>query len=163
MLANTHLYHADDNSHSSSDSDSDSDSKSDLIYVAPQHDKYKGKKSSFLPSKMVLPTLATYKKKPKMTFDWVPGTLSSISSSAASLTSDSFDTDDSDFDIKHQLQQMLKRNKARKPKRLMSPTLSPSEDHINILQMTRKPLSISNFTKFKNRLSAAAATLNTSI
>lgn len=169
MLANTNLFrHPDSDSDSGSkDSDSDSDSKADLIYVAPQHDKYKAKKSSFIPSKMVLPTFATFsKKKPKMSYDWVPGTISSLTSSAASLTSsDSADSDDSDFEpnFKHQLQQLMKRNKSRKPKRL-SPTLSPSEDHINILQMTRKPISITNFTKYKNRLSAAAASnLNTSI
>lgn len=169
MLANSDLYNADDNSAS----DSDSSKSADLIYVAPQHDsdkyigrgsdKYKAKKTSYIPSKVVLtPTLATYKgKKPKMAYDWMPGTISSSLSSTSSTSSDSRDSDD-ESEIKHTLSQMLKRNKSRKPKRLL-PTLNPSEDHINILQMTRRPYSITNFTKYKNRLSAAASTLNTSI
>lgn len=165
MLANSDLYNTDDNSASDSDS-----SRPDLIYVAPQqhhhhHDKYKAKKTSFIPSKMVLsPTLATlanYKKKPKMTYDWLPGTISTSLSSTSSTASDSSNDSDDVSDLKHHFQ-MMKRNKTRKPKRL-SPTLGPSEDHINFLQMTRKPYSISNFTKYKNRLSAAASSLNTSI
>lgn len=166
MLANSDLYNTDDNSAS----DSDSSKSADLIYVAPQHggrgsDKYKAKKTSYIPSKVVLtPTLATYKgKKPKMSYDWMPGTISTSLSSTSSTSSDSRASDsDDESEIKHTLSQMYKRNKSRKPKRLLS-TLGPSEDHINILQMTRKPFSITNFTKYKNRLSAAASTLNTSI
>lgn len=176
MLANSDLYNEDDNSAS----DSDSSKSADLIYIAPQHgdkyhggsdkyhgvsDKYKAKKSSYVPSKVVLtPTLATYKgRKPKMAYDWMPGTISSSLSSTSSTSSDSRASDsDDESEIKHTLSQMLKRNKSRKPKRLL-PTLNPSEDHINILQMTRRPYSITNFTKYKNRLSAAASTLNTSI
>lgn len=102
-------------------------------------------------------------KKPKLSYDWIPGTISTSLASTSSTSSDSRDSDsDDESDIKHTISQMLKRNKLRKQKRLL-PTLSPSEDHINILQMTRKPISITNFTKFKNRLSAAASTLNTSI
>lgn len=166
MLTNpVDLYNSDDNSASDSDS-----SKADLIYVAPQNDKYKAKKTSLYPSKVLLtPTLATALsqkgKKTRMTYDWIPGTISTSLSSTSSTASDSRDFRDSDSDesdIKHTLSQMLKRNKLRKPKRILPP-FSPSEDHINILQMTRKPISITNFTKFKNRLSAAASTLNTSI
>lgn len=157
MLTNSDLYNSDDNSASDSDS-----SRPDLIYVAPQHDKYKAKKTSYIPSKLMLtPTLATYKsRKPKMSYDWMPGTISTGLASTSSTSSDS-DSDD-DAEIKHTLAQMFKRQKSRKPKRLL-PTLGPSEDHINILHMTRKPMSIANFTKYKNRLSAAASTLNTSI
>lgn len=161
MLTNSDLLNSDDNSASDSDS-----SKAELIYVAPQHaDKYKAKKTSFIPSKVLLtPTLATIRnRKPKMSYDWLPGTLSTSLTSTSSTSSDSRDTDsDDEADIKHTLSQIIKRNKARKPKRLL-PTLSPSEDHFNILQMTRKPFSITNYTKYKNRLSAAASTLNTSI
>ncbi|XP_031630122.1 uncharacterized protein LOC116345145 [Contarinia nasturtii] len=161
MLANADLYNSDDNSAS----DSDSSKGADLIYVAPQVDKYKAKKTSLYPSKVLLtPTLATALKgkKPRMTHDWMPGTYSTSLSSTSSTASDS-DSDD-ESEIKHTISQMLKRNKLRKPKRITLPTLhSPSEDHINILKMTRKPMSITNFTKFKNRLSAAASTLNTSI
>lgn len=164
MLTNSDLYNSDDNSASDSDS-----SKADLIYVAPQADKYKAKKTSLYPSKVLLaPTLATSikGKKPKMTYDWLPGTIStslSSLSSTSSTASDSRGSDSDESDIKHTLSQMLKRSKLRKPKRVL-PTFGPSsEDHINILQMTRKPISITNFTKFKNRLSAAASTLNTSI
>lgn len=165
MLTNSDLYNSDDSSASDSDS-----SKADLIYVAPQHDKYKAKKTSYIPSKMMLtqhhltPTLATMRtKKPKLTYDWLPGTISTSLSSTSSTSSDSRDNDSADeSEIKHTLSQILKKSKSRKPKRLM-PTFSPSEDHINILHMTRKPISISNFTKYKNRLSAAASTLNTSI
>lgn len=165
MLANSDSYNTDDNSAS----DSDSSKTADLIYVAPQGDKYKAKKTSFVPSKVLLtPTLATFKgKKPKLSYDWMPGTISTSLSSTSSTSSDSRDSraseSDDESEIKHTLSQMLKRNKSRKPKRFL-PTLSPSEDHINILQMTqRKPFSITNFTKYKNRLSAAASTLNTSI
>lgn len=169
MLANSDLYNADDNSAS----DSDSSKSADLIYVAPQSDKYKAKKPSYLPSKVLLtPTLATLTlkgKKPKMSYDWMPGTISTSLSSTSSTSSDSRASSDSDdeSEIKHTLSQLLKRNKSRKPKRLYTPAHSrvhsPSEDHFNILQMTRKPFSITNFTKYKNRLSAAASTLNTSI
>lgn len=161
MLTNGDLYNSDDNSASDSDS-----SKADIIYVAPQSDKYKAKKTSLYPSKVLLaPTLATSikGKKPKITYDWIPGTISTSSlSSTSSTSSDSRGSDSDESDIKHTLSQMLKRSKLRKPKRVL-PTFSPSEDHYNILQMTRKPISITNFTKFKNRLSAAASTLNTSI
>lgn len=70
MLGNSDLYNSDDNSASDSDS-----SKADLIYVAPGNDRYKGKKTSFNPSKMLLsPTITSLtRKKPKMSFDWVPG------------------------------------------------------------------------------------------
>lgn len=159
MLTNADLYNSDDNSAS----DSDSSKGADLIYVAPQADKYKAKKTSLYPSKVLLtPTLATAlkAKKPRL-HDWIPGTYSTSLSSTSSTASDS-DSDD-ESEIKHTISQMLKRNKLRKAKRINLPTLSPSEDHINILQMTRKPISITNFTKFKNRLSAAASTLNTSI
>lgn len=163
MLANSDLYNL--NLNNDDNSASDSDSRPDLIYVAPQSDKYRAKKTSFIPSKMVLsPTLATiasYKKRPKMSYDWLPGTISTSLSSTSSTSSDSSNDSDDDSEPRHQFQ-MIKRNKMRKPKRLL-PTLGPSEDHINILQMTRKPFSISNFTKYKNRLSAAASTLNTSI
>lgn len=158
MLTNSDLYNSDDNSASDSDT-----SKPELIYVAPQSDKYRAKKTSYIPSKVLLtPTLATYqKRKPKLSYDWIPaGTISTSIASTSSTSSDS-DSDD-EAEIKHTLAQMLKRSKSRKPKRLL-PTLSPSEDHINILHMTRKPISITNFTKFKNRLSAAASNLNTSI
>lgn len=160
MLTNSDLLNSDDNSASDSDS-----SKAELIYVAPQGDKYKAKKTSYIPSKVLLtPTLATLKnRKPKMSYDWLPGAYSTSLTSTSSTSSDSRDSDsDDEADIKHTLAQIMKRNKARKPKRLLAslPTLSPSEDHYI---MTRKPFSITNFTKYKNRLSAAASTLNTSI
>lgn len=162
MLTNSDLYNLDDNSASSSDT-----SKGiDLIYIAPQADKYKTKKTSTYPTKVLLtPTHATALKgrKPKMMYDWIPGKVPTSLTSTSSTVSDSRDSDSYDeSEIKHTISQMLKQNKLRKPKRLL-PTLGASEDHYNNLQMTRKPISITNFTKFKNRLSAATSTLNTSI
>lgn len=59
LNVNSDLYNSDDNSASDSDS-----SKADLIYVAPQGDKYKAKKTQLYPSKVLLtPTLATLKGK----------------------------------------------------------------------------------------------------
>lgn len=138
------LYNSDDESNS----DVTSGSKADLIYVAP-HDKHKTKKGGFLPSRSYFsPTIST-KKKSKIAYDWT-----AASSSSSSMA-------DSEYEPEHYHLAALKKSKSRKPKRL-APTLGPSEDHINILQMTRKPISILNYTKYKNRLSNASR-LNTHI
>lgn len=73
MMGNSDLiaFNSDDNSALDSDS-----SKADLIYIAPGNERYKTKKPTFSPSKLV-PTLATLprSRKPKMAYDWIPGKL----------------------------------------------------------------------------------------
>lgn len=70
MLGSSDLigYNSDDNSAPDSDS-----SKADLIYIAPGNDRFRPKKATFSPTKLI-PTLATLaRKKPKMAYDWIPG------------------------------------------------------------------------------------------
>lgn len=52
--------------------------------------------------------------------------------------------------------------KLRNKSRHHTPTLDTSEDHSNILKLTRKPISLTNFTKYKNKFNVMS-NLNTSI
>lgn len=125
-----------------SSSDSSSGAKSDIIYLAPGHDKFR--KRGFVPSReFAAPTTAS-KKKLKMPHDWIP---SSVSSSI--------------YEPEPRVIRAPKKFKSRKPKRLASiPTLSPVEAHISMLQ--HRAASLPNFTRIKNRLHATSS-LNTSI
>lgn len=157
MVDNNPRYGRDESYSASSDEDSglsDSSSKADLIYVAPQN-KYKKKHgSNFHSSRDFVSPSTSLKKKTKVPqFEW----------NAASGSSSSSASSDSEYEPEHrqQLNDALRKIKSSKPKR-MSPTLGPSEDHIDILQRSRKRNPITNYTKYKNRLNGASS-LNTSI
>lgn len=161
MLVDNPRYNRDDSYSGPSADDSssliDSSSKTDLIYAAPQ-DKHKKKHSNtyYTSRDYASPSVSSphhSKKKTKShAVDWQG------SSASSSLTSSS--TSDSEYVPEHR--HLTKVNKSRKPKR-MSPTLGPSEEHISILQRTRKHRNpITNYTKYKNRLNGGSS-LNTSI
>lgn len=116
-------------------------SKSDLVYLTSDDKLIKPKPTkTFLPTIDFIAPTASSKKKPKLTFDWSTG---------STLT---------DFNFDHIND---KKSKSRKHKRII-PTLGSTEDQIDILHMTRKPATITNYTKYKNRINKASA-LNTSI
>lgn len=157
MVDNNPRYGREESYSGSSDDDdsglSDSSSKADLIYVPPQN-KYKKKHASnhHTSRDFVNPSSSLKKKTKVQAFDW--NAASGSSSSASS---------DSEYEPEHRQQNndALRKIKSSKPKR-MSPTLGPSEEHIDVLQRTRKRNPITNYTKYKNRLNGASS-LNTSI
>lgn len=141
QYANGDLY----GSGESSSSDSTSGAKADVIYIAPGNERFR--KNGFKPPReFIMPTIAS-KKKTKIMPDWIPN------ASSSGLTSI--------YEPDQHIMHTQKKFKARKPKRLnVMPTLASMETHISALQ--RKPTSLPNFTKIKNRLHATSS-LNTSI
>lgn len=117
--------------------------KSDLLYLTSDDKFIKPKPTkSFLPSIDFIAPTAASKRKPKLTFDWSPGSTLGYTDFNLDLLND-------------------KKLKSRKHKRII-PTMGSTEDQIDVLHMTRKPATITNYTKYKNRISKATG-LNTSI
>lgn len=124
--------------------------KAELLHMISD-DKLNAATPQYTPSwAFAPPTIETATK----TYDWSTGLANSDFKkqnlfSAAIDDSDEFET--------IQPKPKKHRNKSR-----LAPTQDTTDDHENILKMTRKPISLTNFTKYKNKYNVLSS-LNTSI
>lgn len=106
--------------------------------------------ASFVPSwGFTPPTIETAPQ----TYDWSTG-LSKTEYKKHKLFSSALDSDESSM--------VTPKMKRVRSKSRLTPTIDPLDDHTNVLKMARKPSSLSNFTKYKNKLNIMS-NLNTSI
>lgn len=105
---------------------------------------------SFVPSwGFTPPTIETAQQ----TYDWSTG-LAKTDYRKHKLFSSALDSDESSM--------VTPKMKRLRSKGRLTPTIDPLDDHSNVLKMARKPSSLSNFTKYKNKLNVMSS-LNTSI